>query len=123
MPSISWHFVRKFCTQHKTRNQHKTWQSAFYSEFFETENTQTHNTQHTHTHTHNEEKTKTANRASIFNMSKINKSRLERDWNQQGIDCWRRWVVLTAVVLPFDRIDNIEKNKKPQRQIFLSYGL
>ena len=43
-------------------SRHCTRQSAFYSEFFETENTQT-NKQimtHTHAHTHNEEKMKTA---------------------------------------------------------------
>ena len=44
-----------------------TRQSVFYSEFFETENTQINNTKNTHTRTHNEEKMKTTDKASIFN--------------------------------------------------------
>ena len=47
-------------TRHKLGNQHFTRQffgillgdSALYSDFFETENTQTNNKRHTHTHTH-----------------------------------------------------------------------
>ena len=67
-------------------------------------------------------KIKTADKASMSNtwvksMSKINESRLERDGKQQGIDCWQRWVVLTAV--PLDRIDIILKKIKNHDDVII----